>query len=332
MLSPCVSVVLPFFNAVPTLERAIDSIIAQTEGDWELLLHDDGSTDGSLGIALDATRRDPRIRVVGGPHKGIVGALADACDAARGTYLMRMDADDMAFPERMSRQRALLESEPHMGVCGTRVEILDPSGSGRERYARWLDRLTSHEEMARELFVECPLPHPSFFMSRAAYREVGGYQDHGWPEDYDLLLRFWRCGWRLGKVPEVLLGWQDGPQRLSMVDPRYSDSAFRALKRHHLFATYLRDRPRFHQWGAGEVGKRWLREWDLRRPEAVVDVHPRKIGQRIHGVPVIDASGLPDPSETFVVAAVGARGARDDIRGRLAARGYRELEDFLFLA
>ena len=88
----------------------------------------------------------------------------------------------------------------------------------------------------------------------------------------------------------------------------------------------------FYQWGAGEVGKRWLREWQERKPEAVVDINPRKIGRRIHDAPVIAPEDLPPPGETFVVVAVGAPGARTDIRDWLTPRGYEETRDFLFLA
>jgi hypothetical protein len=117
-----------------------------------------------------------------------------------------------------------------------------------------------------------------------------------------------------------------------MSDPRYGLDRFRALKRHYLFRSYLSDEKPFCQWGAGEVGKLWLREWGVRRPLAVVDVNPRKIGRSIHGVRVIEAADLPPPGESFVLVAVGAPGAREEIRAWLSPRGYRELEDYLFIA
>jgi hypothetical protein len=169
-------------------------------------------------------------------------------------------------------------------------------------------------------------------MRRTAYEAVGGYQDHGWPEDYDLVMRLWRAGKRLGKVPEVLLDWHTGNGRLSVTDPRYSEASFRALKRHYLFETYLKGRPIFHQWWAGEVGKRWLREWTGPKPFVVIDIHPRKIGRKIHGYRVISPEQLPPPGTTFVVIAVGTPGARDEIRDWLHLHGFRELKDYLFLA
>ena len=95
---------------------------------------------------------------------------------------------------------------------------------------------------------------------------------------------------------------------------------------------YLDSRLEFYQWGAGEVGKTWLREWSDRRPEAVVDIAPRKIGKTIHGTLVIAPDDLPKPGNGFTVVAVGAPGAREEIREWFVSRGYVECVDFLFLA
>jgi FlaA1/EpsC-like NDP-sugar epimerase len=117
-----------------------------------------------------------------------------------------------------------------------------------------------------------------------------------------------------------------------MNDPRYDEGAFRALKRHYLGHFPARAGRPLYQWGAGEVGKRWLREWGESAPVGVVDINPRKIGRTIHGVRVIAPEELPSPAACFVVVMVGTPGARDEIRGRLQPRGFRECEDYLFLA
>lgn len=333
MWEPVVSVILPFHNASETLERAVHSIRQQSFGDWGLIAFDDGSTDGSREIVEGCAPEDTRIHVVPSEHVGIVEALRRACAISKGKYVLRMDADDIAMPDRIKKQAALMESHPDVALCGTRVTIVGTTvGSGTRRYEAWINGLVRHEDIVRELFVECPLPHPTFCIRRDAYERVGGYQDHGWPEDYDLVMRFWQAGMRLGKVPEPLLEWHHSACRLSMTDPRYSEAAFRALKRHYLFETYLRDRPVFHQWGAGEVGKRWLRDWSTPRPFAVVDIHPRKIGRKIHGYRVIAPEQLAPPCATFIVIAVGSPGARDEIRGRLDPCGYHELRDYIFIA
>lgn len=333
MRTPRISVILPVFNAEETLSAALDSIVSQSLEDWELVAVDDGSTDASLSILRHYEGRDRRIRVVASEHTGIVAALRRGCGEASGELIARMDADDIALPERLAAQSALFNHIPDLALCGARIHTLGAvPGPGRRRYDAWINRLIRHEEIERELFVECPLPHPTFMMPRSLYNRLGGYQDKGWPEDYDLVMRVWQAKGRFGKPESVLLHWREHPKRLSMNDPRYSPEAFRRLKRHMLFQTYLKDKRRaFIQWGAGEVGKRWLREWPA-PPTSVVDVHPRKIGRFIHGVKVISGEELPGPGLCFIVVAVGARGARDDLRAYFEPRGYRELIDYLFVA
>jgi glycosyltransferase involved in cell wall biosynthesis len=324
---------MPCFNAARTLSPAIQSIREQTYRDWELVIADDGSTDSSTEIAEEAASADNRVRVIPLPHVGIVEALRRGCDAARGPLIARMDADDVALPLRIDEQVRLMETDHDVALCGTQVRMAGARvGYGRNRYQEWVNALVTHEEIVRELFIECPIPHPTFMMRRASYDALGGYRDHGWAEDYDLCMRAFVAGMRFGKVAQPLLNWTESPRRHSMISPRYGLDRFRALKRHYLFQTYLRQSERFHQWGAGEVGKTWLREWGERKPAAAVDINPRKVGRTIHGVPIIPPESLPKPGEGFTVVAVGAPDARDEIRAWLLPRGYRELRDFLFLA
>ena len=333
MPRPRVSVVLPFFNAQETLAHAIDSILNQTFQDWELVLFDDGSTDNSTEVAKQRSGADRRLRVIGSTHIGIVEALARGCGEARGEYIARMDADDVSHPDRLELQLAETSKDPRVGLCGTQVRMVgEKIGYGRRRYERWINALDTHESMERELFVECPIPHPTFFMPRQAYLDAGGYQDHGWPEDYDLCMRMFLLGRRFAKVAAPLLDWTESPARLSMVSPRYSPAQFRAIKRHYMFLTHLAEGRPFCQWGAGEVGKRWLPEWTDRGPASVIDVNPRKIGHRIHGYKIIAPEHIDTSRRDFIVIAVGAPGARDEIRQWLAGQAYTEVKDFIFVA
>jgi glycosyltransferase involved in cell wall biosynthesis len=333
VVTPLVSVILPCHNAAATLEAAVSSVVAQSFRDWELIIFDDGSTDASPEVAERLATEDARIRVVASEHGGIVVALQRACALARGEFLARMDADDYSYPNRLTKQMATMADDKEVALCGTLVRSVgEEVGPGRRRYDAWLNAVVTHEEMVRELFIECPVAHPTFLLRRSSFEAVGGYEDHGWAEDYDLCMRLVQAGGRLAKVQEVLLDWWDSPGRLSMMDDRYSPRQFRALKRHYLRKGPLKDSGRFFQWGAGEVGKQWLREWRPVRPGAVVDINPRKIGTSIHDTPVIAPEELPGPGDAFTVVAVGAPGAREDIRGWFSPRGYTEGEDYLFLA
>ena len=333
MGAPHISIIMPVHNAADTLPDAVKSIGIQTFTDRELVIVDDGSTDASMDIAEHFTRQDARVRVIKRERCGIVEALMTGADAAQGNLYARMDADDVAEPARLEVQVALFVEMPELSLCGTRVRMFGNAiGSGRRRYESWINRLVRHEEINREIFVECPIPHPTFMMSREMYNRVGGYRDCGWPEDYDLMLRIWQQGGMFAKPEPVLLQWRSRSTRLSMTDERYSEKAFRALKRHFLSTTVLQGREeQFYQWGAGEVGKRWLREWS-HPPQAVVDINPRKIGRTIHGAPVIAPDALPPPGNCYILIAVGTPGARDEIREYLKPNGYREPEHFRFIA
>ena len=278
-----------------------------------------------------------------------MAALRLAASRARAPLLARMDADDVALPRRLERQWALLRRRPELAACGTGVEYVPEAevGPGYRRYQRWLDGLHEPEELRRDLFVECPVAHPTLVVRRAAYRALGGYRDRGWPEDYDLVLRLHRAGMRAANVPEVLLRWRLRPDSLSRTSESYSPEAFRRCKAHFLAAGFLPEDRRPVVWGAGSVGKplaRALRDAG-RPPVAFVDLDPRKIGQRIHGLPVwspeeferrFPPPGAPgtegDGGRPFALAAVGSEGARAEIRSWLQGAGWREPRDFRALA
>lgn len=330
---PEISVVMPCYNAAKTLRHAIESIRGQSFLGWELIIIDDGSTDNSPAILEAYAAEDDRIHPVHEIHGGIVRALQKGCARARGRYIARMDADDIALPQRFEKQHQYMQKHPNTALCGTHVSMFGAEiGEGRKRYEKWLNSLRKHEDIVRDLFIECPIPHPTFFLRRESFERVGGYEDHDWPEDYDLCMRLFLENARFGMVPETLLQWRESSDRLSMTAERYSLGRFRALKRAYLGRSYLEGRSGFYQWGAGEVGKTWLREWQTIKPQAVADIHPRKIGREIHEIPVIAPDDLPSPGTTFIIIAVGAPGAREEIRAWLSSRGYVELRDFVFVA
>ena len=335
-----VSVLLPVRDGAEHLPEAIASLEAQTLVDLEVIAVDDGSTDATPALLSAWARRDARVRLVTQPPAGIVSALERARSEARAPWLARMDADDVSEPGRLEAQLALMESDPALVACGCGIRYFpeDRVREGALRYQEWINAAVTPEAIAREIFVECPLAHPTFFMRADAVAAVGGYRDRGWPEDYDLVLRLWASGGRLGKIPEPLLRWREGPDRLSRTDPRYGPGAFLACKVDHLRRTLLRDRSSVIVWGAGPVGKAAARAL-LAAGVAVlafVELDPRKIGQEIHGAPVLDmeeglAAGRPG-ARPLHLAAVGQSGARGRIRATLQKAGLRELEDFVAIA
>jgi len=334
-MTPRISVLLPCRDVAATLGEALDSLVRQTFDDFEVIAVDDGSSDGTAAVLERWRRGDGRIRVVRTPALGIVAALRRAAAEARGELLARMDADDVARQDRFAEQVAWLDRHPDAVGCGALVRYFPREGlrDGARRYERWINAQVAPHEIARDLFVECPIPHPTLVLRRRAHDAAGGYRDAAWPEDYDLVLRLAAAGATLGKVPEVLLAWRDGPSRLSRAAAAYSEDAFRRCKARYLGPLRLRGRC-VVVWGAGPVGKAFARALAHEGHEirAFVDLDPRKIGQVIHGAPVIAPDAVHEHRGGYVIAAVGQEGARDDIRRALVDLGWREVDEFCAVA
>jgi hypothetical protein len=199
-------------------------------------------------------------------------------------------------------------------------------------YEAWLNSVVTPEEIAREIFVESPLVHPSVLIRKGVLEGAGGYRNNG-PEDYDLWLRLHGKGLRFAKVPRVLFWWMDRPDRETRRSANYSREAFRRCKARHL-ADYLGKKRQIVLAGNREA--KHLAE-DLEkeglRVVGYVDVNPKRIGTVWQGKPVVGYEDLREryPGCMFL-AAVGSWGVRDVIRRQFESVGYREIEEFLCVA
>lgn len=287
--------------------------------------------DGTGDLLADWESRDSRVRVLHTEPRGLIGALRSALARVGGEFIARMDADDVAHPDRLARQVHWLDTNPDIAACGSRIRYFPRRAvqGGARRYERWINGLSAPDELARDIFVECPIAHPTLVARHEALHAVGGYREVDWPEDYDLILRLWLQHMPIANVPEVLLKWREGDGRLSRRDARYSEEAFRRCKAHYLLAGLLQDFAGVVVWGAGPVGKRFARELlgHGQNIRAFIDLDPRKIGQTVHGAPVVPPAGIADFDDAFVVAAVGSAEARAEIRTALAAAGRTDMQD-----
>jgi glycosyltransferase involved in cell wall biosynthesis len=321
-----VSVLVPVRDAEAYLDEALRSLAEQTHENLEVVVVDDGSRDASGDIARDWAQRDSRFRVVCQEPRGFVSASQRALAEARGRYVAAMGADDVARPRRLEVQLAVLKDEG-LAACGGGVAYFPAATAGLRRYERWLNSLTTVDAAQRDLFVECPIGHPTLFARAGAV----SYRAVDWPEDYDLVLRLWAAGGRFRNVDDLVLDWRDHPARLARTDPRYSLDAFARCKVHHLRLHVLRGRAAV-VWGAGPVGKlhaRMLLDAGV-EVAAFVEVDDRKIGKRIYGIPVVahDAG----PRDGVVLGAVAGEVARARLRELAREQGRREGDDFVAVA
>jgi len=202
MTTPAVTVLMPVYNAERFVAGTVDTILAQTFGDFEFLIINDGSTDRSLEILQSYANRDPRIRLVSRPNTGYVVALNEGLELARGEFIARIDADDLSDPRRLELQVARMRQEPQLVALGSNASAIDEDGLPLGDYSVPL----THEEIeASHLQGSSAIHHPAVMLRAEAVKRVGGYREHLMPcEDFDLWLRLGEVG-RLANLPEKLL-------------------------------------------------------------------------------------------------------------------------------
>lgn len=337
MSAPAVSLLVPAYNAERTLAATLRSVLRQSFPSWECVVVDDGSTDGTAAILREYARRDARIVPTGSEHLGIVGALNRGLERCRGDYVARLDADDLMHRFRIERQFALARRDPELGALGSHVRIFPrrAGNGGRRAYERWLNSLRDEGALFRDRFVECPLAHPTLFVRRDVFA-AHPYRDMPWAEDYDLLLRFYESGVRVGVVPEVLLFWREAPTRLSRVDSRYSIERFVECKAHFLARTFLANESSYVLWGYGDTGRALSRALRAqgKHPTYIVELHRGRLGQRIADATVIAPAALAElaPRPRRIVVSVAGEAARSEIRARLTNMGFNEGADYVCAA
>ncbi|MBN1853839.1 MAG: glycosyltransferase [Pirellulales bacterium] len=259
---PAISVVMPVYNAGPYLETAVQSILRQTHRDFELIAVDDGSTDDSLHVLESFAAENNHLRIISRGNTGIVKALNDGIAEARGEFIARMDADDIAFPERLERQLAFMKDNPGCVAVGTGLLHIDSDGDPI-RIDRWA---TNHAKIDGQLLQGGGgLAHPSTVIRLDALDRIGGYRpEYEWIEDKDLWLRLAEIG-QLANLPDVLLAYRIHERRICWERKQEQNCLWQSL----LKETYARrglDLPvppirlfRKHSGSPSVIRRKWIR-------------------------------------------------------------------------
>lgn len=250
---PLISVAMPVFNGAKTLDASLRSILHQIYDRWELWLIDDGSDDATAAVA--AGFNDPRIHVLAdGKRRGHGPRLNEAIELSRGSYIARMDQDDISFPDRFERQVEYLERHPEIDLLGTGALVFDDAGAIRGLFPL----RTSHEEICRRPWSGFYLPHPTWMGRSGWFREfLYGGPEALRAEDQDILLRSYEES-RFACLPDVLFGYRQNELPLKSV----------LAGRRSLARSVIREALRKRRYGriplavAGQAAK-WLAEWGI---------------------------------------------------------------------
>ena len=209
--SPAISVLIPVWHAVRFLPAALDSVLAQTFADFEVIAIDDGTRDGSSEVLAAFAARDRRVRVVRQENRGIVASLNRALELARAPFVARMDHDDVSRPDRFAKQLAYLQRHPEVAAVSGAMDVIDQEGT----YLRTEAAPTLPAAVQDELLYRNCICHPAVMARTEALRKVGGYRKNAqFAEDYDLWLRLSEVG-AIANLPDVLLSYRLHPVRMS---------------------------------------------------------------------------------------------------------------------
>lgn len=228
-LAPRISIVMAAYNEERDIGRALDSILAQTFEDWELIVIDDGSTDATAGVVRRYAEKDSRIKHVRNEANLMLPAsLNKGIGLAKAKLIARADADDFNLPERLSKQYEYMQAHQEVDVLGTAAYLLDEAG---DRVTSFSHPLT-HAELSALSFLKIQFFHPSVMIRRRFFDKVGLY-DPLYPtaQDKELWLRGLSVGCCYANLPEELIEYStDGYVKSWRSILRHALSLFRMAK------------------------------------------------------------------------------------------------------
>ena len=330
---PLVSIVTPFKNTGVFLDEMLTSVINQTYQNWELLIVDDHSTDNSYELVQSYASKDSRIKLYTNPQSGIITALREAYSRSKGDLITRMDSDDIMSDNKLESMVADLEKSGVGNVALGLVKYFAEKGIGEgfRGYEKWLNELTLTGQNYQDLYKECVIPSPCWMVHKEDLDKVGGFTLDRYPEDYDLVFRFYEGGLNCIPNDQVLHHWRDYSTRASRTDKNYADNTFMDLKLSYFLKLHRIPSKPLVVWGAGGKGKtiaKVLSNLDI-------DFHwvcdnPKKIGKEIYGKTMLGFQVIDELDNAQNIITVANPKAQDEIRSFFVKREKRSLVDFFF--
>lgn len=309
MDQPVISILMPVKNTGVYLKECLQSILNQTFRNWELIAVDDNSQDMSFDVLSNFSKIDSRVTVLHNSGTGIIDALRLAYQHSSGTFITRMDSDDIMEVDKLElmHYQLKLKGEGHIAVGLVNYFSAENLGEGYRNYATWLNKLTSNESNFLDIYKECSIPSPCWMVSRLDFDRCGGFSSDVYPEDYDLAFRFRKIALKITAINKTIHQWRDYKSRTSRIDKNYSDNRFAELKIMYFLDQDLDSTIPLILWGAGNKGKKIA---SLLTDEGIqfqwVCNNPKKIGKDIYGIVLQDLPALSVFSNAQIIVAVSS--------------------------
>ncbi|WP_245986468.1 glycosyltransferase family 2 protein [Marinoscillum furvescens] len=333
---PLVSIIMAVKDTAPYLEECLDSILAQTYTNWELIAVNDHSTDRTPEILREYEQKDERVRVFDSHKPRLIPTLQVGYAQARGELINRMDSDDRMPAKKLEvLVNAWLPHGKGTIIAGGTEHFVEEGevGDGFLRYERWLNHVARTSTHYQEIYKECVIPSHCWIIHRDDFDSVGAFDPVVYPEDYDLCFRFYQNGLRVIGVDKVLHYWRDRSQRISRTWEEYKDNRYFELKLRYFYELDRDSRRPLVIWGAGRNGKDLIRLLQPREKESqlhwVCD-NDRKIGKDIYGIRMEGCDAILSLDRPQILIVVSAPDDVAEIRQQLIAWGKQPVTDYWF--
>ena len=333
MSEALISILIPFKNTEDFISECVVSILKQTYNNWEAIFINDNSDDKSLEIVDEFYKIDKRIRVFNNQGTGIITALQTAFSKSKGTYITRMDSDDIMTSNRLEVMVNSLEQHgrKHLAVGLVKYFRADGVSNGYARYERWINNLTKTGSNYSEIYKECVIPSPCWMLHRYDFMACEGFEPNRYPEDYDLTFRFYRANFKCIPCDKILLHWRDYSSRTSRTHEHYAINYFLDIKVHYfLELDYDSTRP-LTIWGAGNKGKtvaKLLIEKEI--PFYWICDNQKKIGKDIYRQKLLNFDYLKQLNKPQSIVTVANELEQQDIRNYFEQQDMEPMIDYFF--
>jgi glycosyltransferase involved in cell wall biosynthesis len=321
-------------NTEPYLCECLDSILAQTYTNWELIAVNDHSSDGSLEVLQQYALKDRRILFINSPRHKLIPALKEGYKHIKGSLLNRMDSDDIMPNYKLE---IMVEKWQKYGkgtiIAGGTQHFIKGAevGEGFKRYDKWLNQIARDNSYYEEIYQECVIPSHCWLIHREDFEMAGGFEPEVYPEDYDLVFRFYKRKFKVKGIAKVLHFWRDREERISRTWDCYKDNRYFELKLNY-FYQIDRDKNRpLILWGAGRNGKD-MAKLLLQRENNFhwVCDNEKKIGKEIYGINLSHFENVKsiDNAQTLIV--VSSPSAKREIKSLLKSWKKSPVIDYWF--
>lgn len=292
---PRISILTPFRNTERFILETANSILAQTHKDWEWILVNDHSSQNEE-VLLKERLNDPRVRLLRNKGKGIITALETGFEQITGEFVTRMDADDLMPDYKLALMLQTLQQSHATIVTGkVRYFSVDTDiSAGYQAYENWLNQRVDHDDFYAHIYRECTVASANWLMRTSDLKTCGGFENLTYPEDYDLLFRWYKAGFHIKGIHEVTHLWRDHDQRTSKTSDDYQQKAFFKLKIKRFIELEFKSDGQLIINGTGQKGRitaKYLLEWKI--PFLWVSHEATKFSNGIFNHPILGLDEIP---------------------------------------